>query len=160
MSCFLELSGMFLLFSICSWWNHRHGPHGHRGHCCWVFSPSHWHGLSCPNTSRGEATAQAADSFTREVAFKCRSSPMASSLCFVFVFVFSYGWTVNWASWRVLPGRICSHSRSVGCFTTRLFCRSGLRKHFGRLRRYFAHVVSSISLDLLLFTETVQPVFF
>lgn len=35
---------------------------------------------------------------------------------------------------------------SVDSFTTGFFCLLGLRKHFGRLHRYFAHVVSSISL--------------
>lgn len=36
--------------------------------------------------------------------------------------------------------------RSVDYFTTGFFRLLGLRKRFGRLHRYFAHVVSSISL--------------
>lgn len=36
--------------------------------------------------------------------------------------------------------------RSVDYFSTGVFCLLGLRKHFGRLRCYFARVVSSISL--------------
>lgn len=35
---------------------------------------------------------------------------------------------------------------SVDSLTTGFFCLLGLRKHFGSLHRYFAHVVSSISL--------------
>lgn len=77
----------------------------------------------------------------RDGELKCWLDP--DGIISVFV---SHGWDMGLVAEFTRMNLFFSPVRSVEEFTTGFFCLLGLRKHFGRLHRYFARVVSSISL--------------